>query len=393
MSTENLPVVDLAEATSGDPARVATASQALLRGFGYYGLVCVKGCDTFYPHGDAKASTFKLYDEYCEVLKRPAEELRSYGGAEIWFQRGYTPPNTEVGVASGGKPDLKECWFAQCGDSMDDRCKKWYPEIYRENIWPEGADDFRQSYTACGTALHEIGRVLMELSEHALEVPNGSFTEKAKGGCHTSRLLRYVELDDELAQQSAEGEINWGEEHTDMNLITILPGGAFYRGTERQPPGQAPPGGGAGLYLRARPTTEFPAGQKVKGTPPPGCFIAQVGQMLEILSGGAFIATPHHIVAPTVPGWSRCSMAHFVHLRGDAVVTPVPGCKNAEEDADSLYAPPVLAGTYVLKTLVDIGLAGPDQLQKLGYRNYSRLEKQRSLEHDSKKLKPGTGGA
>merc|ERR1719446_755342 len=126
-----------------------------------------------------------------------------------------------------------------------------------------------------------------------------------------------------------------------MNVITILPGGAFYHGQDRQPSGTKPPGGGAGLFLRARPTKEHPTGQKVSGTPPPGCFIAQVGQQLEVLSGGAFIATPHHIVAPTVPGWSRCAMAHFVHLRGDSLVAPVPGCEGAEKDADMMYAPPV----------------------------------------------------
>jgi isopenicillin N synthase-like dioxygenase len=383
MSVNELPVIDLADAVSGDEVRIARAVEALRLGFGYYGLVCLKGYDEFYLSKDGKTSTFELYDQFVELLKRPREELRNYGGAKIWFQRGYTPPNTEVGVASGGKPDLKECWFNQCGGSPSERCKKWYPEIYADNIWPEDADSFRNSYTACGDALNDIGKVLLQLSEFALKVPAGSFTEKADQGPHVSRLLRYLALDDELAKQSVDGEINWGEEHTDMNLITILPGGAFYRGQDRQPPATKPPGGGAGLYLRARPTKEHPTGRKVSGTPPPGCFIAQVGQQLEVLTGGAFIATPHHIVAPTVPGWSRCAMAHFVHLRGDSLVAPVCGCEGAEADADMMYAPPVLAGTYVLKTLVDIGLAGAQQLDKLGYRNYGRLNEQRALDAES----------
>lgn len=379
MSTEDLPVIDLVEATSGDEAKVRKAVKALREGFAYYGLVCVAGCDKFYESQDGKKATFDLYDKYVEVLKRPKEELNSYGGAKLWYQRGYTPPNTEVGVASAGKPDLKECWFAQCGGTPDERCRKWYPEIYAENIWPKEADHFKENYEECGNALNDIGTVLLKLSEQALNLPEGAFVEKAQNGCHVTRLLRYIELDDSLSKRSLDGEINWGEEHTDMNMVTILPGGAFYQGAERQPSGTLPPGGGAGLYLRARPNKEHPAGQKVKGTPPPGCFIAQVGQQLEVLSGGAFIATPHHIVAPTVPGWSRCSMAHFVHMRGNAVVAPVTG-GSVPEDADDMYAPPVLAGTYVLKTLVDIGFAGHDQLNKLGYRNYDLLNQQRALE-------------
>jgi isopenicillin N synthase-like dioxygenase len=380
MSTEELPVVDLADATSGDEARVARAAEALALGFGHYGLVCLRGCDEFYKNKDGKQSTFDLYDQYVEVLKRPKEELTSYGGAKIWFQRGYTPPNTEVGVASGGRPDLKECWFNLVGDEACPRCTKWYPEIYAENVWPANAEEFRSSYTDCGKALNDIGAVLLSLSETALKVPKGSFADKAQRAPSLTRLLRYVELNEDLAKQSKSGEVNWGEEHTDMNMITLLPGGAFYQGPDRQPTGTAPPGEASGLYLRARPTKEHPTGQKVKGTPPPGCFIAQVGQQLEVLSGGAFIATPHHIVAPTVPGWSRCAMAHFVHLRSDTMMCPIEGCEGAAPDADALYAPPVLAGTYVLKTLVDIGLAGPDQLSKLGYRNYERLNEQRALD-------------
>jgi hypothetical protein len=41
------------------------------------------------------------------------------------------------------------------------------------------------------------------------------------------------------------------------------------------------------------------------------------------------------------------------------------------------YGPPVLAGTYALKTLVDIGLAPKSTIEKLGYRHYDRLEAQR----------------
>jgi hypothetical protein len=42
-----------------------------------------------------------------------------------------------------------------------------------------------------------------------------------------------------------------------------------------------------------------------------------------------------------------------------------------------LLSPPVLAGTYAIKTLVDIGLAPKSAIDKLGYRHYDRLEAQR----------------
>ncbi|MGZ3458089.1 MAG: isopenicillin N synthase family dioxygenase, partial [Archangium sp.] len=42
------------------------------------------------------------------------------------------------------------------------------------------------------------------------------------------------------------------------------------------------------------------------------------------------------------------------------------------------YAPPVLAGTYDIKTLVDIGLAPASALDQLGYRHYDRLNRMRA---------------
>ena len=104
--------------------------------------------------------------------------------------------------------------------------------------------------------------------------------------------------------------------------------------------------------------------------------MAQVGQQLEILTGGTFLATPHVITATKVPGWSRMSAAHFVHAHAEAILAPLPPFRgDAQLEA---YGPPVLASTYSLKTLVDIGLAPKTALDKLGYRHYERLAKTRT---------------
>ena len=60
------------------------------------------------------------------------------------------------------------------------------------------------------------------------------------------------------------------------------------------------------------------------------------------------------------------------------ILTPLPNFQSPESIHD--YSPPVLAGTYSLKTLVDIGLAPPNELNKLGYRHYRRLSEQRDAE-------------
>ncbi|MCA9573690.1 MAG: isopenicillin N synthase family oxygenase, partial [Myxococcales bacterium] len=138
------------------------------------------------------------------------------------------------------------------------------------------------------------------------------------------------------------------------------------------------PDDSAGLYLRTRPTAEHPNGRRLQGVAPPGCMVAQVGQQLEILTGGRLLATPHEILPPKAVGWTRCSFAHFIHVHAHQILRPL--APFADAATVQAYRPSVLAGTYGTKTLVDINLAPPDALQGLGYRHYKRLAEHRQEE-------------
>ena len=296
------------------------------------------------------------------------QEKARFGGADIWFQRGWTPPNTERAVVAGGQPDFKECYFA-CPTEVDPDARAQYPQIYAENRWPEGlagfdTQEFERLYLAMGRALHAAGEALLRAAAPALDLPEDSLVRLVGGGPHVTRVLHYLPLTPEQVGNN----ILWGEEHTDFNLLTILPGGRFYDSEHKSAPA---PDGKSGLYLRTRGTADAPAGDLVRGTPPPGCIVAQVGQQLEVLTGGTFLATPHVVTPPGVAGISRMSSAHFVHMHSNEVVFPLPAFRTTASVA--AYGPPVLAGTYSMKTLVDIGLAPPNALDRLGYRHYDRL--------------------
>ncbi len=239
-----------------------------------------------------------------------------------------------------------------------------YPEIFADNVWPEGDEAFRDDYISLGQQLHEAGLSLLSGLSLALGLPPRGFDHRLEGGAHVFRLLRYLPLGPDQVDKG----ILWGEEHTDFNLLTLLPGGRFL-----DPQGSpcARPDEASGLFLRTRPTKEHPRGVMVRGRPPEGCIVAQVGQALEILTGGAVLATPHVITAPKTPGYTRVSGAHFLHLHPHQMVLPFERFRTPETLA--AYSPPVLAGTYSIKTLVDIGLAPKDAIDKLGYRHYARL--------------------
>jgi isopenicillin N synthase-like dioxygenase len=358
----SVPVVSLADLQSTDPTTQAAVAEAIRIAFGTYGLIYIR------DHGIARDEVLSTYDAFRTVLERPAEEKASWGGEEIWYQRGWTPPNTEQAVVAGGQPDFKECYFCSPIE-LDPTCKRAWPQVYADNVWPDDAPVFRDGMMALGAQIHTIGLDLLRGCERALGLPDGELVERCTGAPHVTRLLKYLELG---ADQVDTG-ILWGEEHTDFNLLTLLPGGSFYREGHEDGPED-----GGGLWLRTRPTAEHPTGEMVRGKPPEGCIVAQVGQQLEVLTAGRFTATPHVITAPSEPGWTRCSMAHFIHLHGRQLVAPL-GVFEADEGAGA-YQPPVLAGTYAHKTLVDIGLAPPESLDRLGYRHYARLSDFRAAE-------------
>ncbi len=360
MAEADIPVVDLTALESAD----AAADRSLVDALGTYGLVHVRGLDL------DRAALLALYADFIALTERPLEQKAPLGRADLWYQRGWTPPDTEKAVLAGGQPDFKECYFAAPHD-VDADCRVEYPQIYADNVWPEGLPDFQARYLAMGRLLHATGLTVLAAVARALGLAAGTFAERVEGGAHVTRLLRYLAV----KPQQVERGVLWGEEHTDFNLLTLLPGGQFY-----DPEGQpAPrPDEHGGLYLRSRPTPDAPAGRRVRGLAPPGCLVVQVGQQLEILTGGALVATPHEIAPPKTPGYTRCSLAHFVHLHAHQVVTPLGPFRTAETVA--AYRPPVLAGTYGTKTLVDIGLAPRDALDRLGYRHYERLADQRRAE-------------
>ena len=197
----------------------------------------------------------------------------------------------------------------------------------------------------------------------ALGVDEDKLAGRIAGGPHLTRALRYRPLD--LAQ--AKARVRWGEEQTDFGLLTVLPCSQYTDHAGRPGPAPDPV---SGLFVKTRTTEARPAGMIVPASAPPGCLVARAGQQLEILSGGTFLATPHHVRAPKVPGFGRTCAVHTLNLHVRRRLLPLGTFRTPETVA--AYAPPVLAGSYLAKTLVDRGVAPPSALDGLGYRHYDQ---------------------
>ena len=209
-----IPTVDLDDLRAGGARRDA-ACAAIREGFGAYGLVYVRS------HGIAPETLDAFYDAFVRFTSLPEADKRRFARPEIWYQRGWTPPNTEQAVAGGGQPDFKECYFAATMP-LDPECKTEHPEICAENVWPDDPR-FAEVYTVMGNALHSVGQELLRGAAVALGLEERNFTDRIDGAAHVTRALRYIPLTPEQVEQG----VLWGEEHTDFNLLTLLPGGRF----------------------------------------------------------------------------------------------------------------------------------------------------------------------
>ena len=168
-------------------------------------------------HGVDAAALERYYDAFGEFIGWSTEAKKPYGRADLWYQRGWTPPNTEVAVASNGQPDFKECYFA-APYPPDESSALEFPRLYPENLWPPDAPAyFQDGLLTLGRALHEAGLALLRGAAQALGLPTTAFTDPCARGPHVTRALQYLPLKPDQVNTG----ILWGEEHTDFNLLTL----------------------------------------------------------------------------------------------------------------------------------------------------------------------------
>ena len=230
----------------------------------------------------------------------------------------------------------------------------------------------RSARSRAGLALHVAGLKLLRgaalalgLSEDTLRRAVRERPARVRACCTTCRSR---------AEQMNTG-ILWGEEHTDFNLLTLLPGWALPR-----PRGQgraARPTTRAGLYLRTRADARAPRrAAGARHARRPAASSRRWASSWRSSAAAPSSRRPHVITAPRHARLARSvrrALRAPAHQHG---ALPAPALRTAE--AVRAYAPPVLAGTYAIKTLVDIGLAPPSALDQLGYRHYDRLDAQRA---------------
>jgi len=151
-------------------------------------------------------------------------------------------------------------------------------------------------------------------------------TEKAK-----ARLLYYYPLSDEERKEG--GEDSWIGWHNDSGFLTALAGDMYIDDATGE---EVPcPDDKAGLYVTTR------SGESVQAVIPNDCMGVQIGECVQIITGGKIVATPHCVRGASVPGIGRIALPVFIDTAPGVELAMPEGCTREQVFESSMLNPKV----------------------------------------------------
>jgi isopenicillin N synthase-like dioxygenase len=204
-------------------------------------------------------------------------EIRMEKGGRAW--RGYFPVGGEL---TSGRPDLKEGIYFGAELTEDHPLVRSGTPMHGPNLFPRNIPLFRETVLEYIAAMTSLGHAIMEGLGLSLGLNESYFAER-----YTSdplilfRIFNYPPAPARIPEDH-----RWGVgEHTDYGLLTIL---------KQDKTG--------GLEVKSK------AGW-VEAKPIPGAFVCNIGDMLDLITGGLYRSTPHRVNSP--PEHDRLSFPFF----------------------------------------------------------------------------------
>ena len=278
-----LPIVDIAALFEEDSAEITQTTTALHHAFSEIGFaIVVNHGVTAETIADMRAAVKAVFDTPREVLAKQTVEKGNYRG---FVPLGYFTPNS-----GKGKADQYEAWKLHTETPLDDPiCAR--SSLYRPNRWPDISADVRTPILTYWDAMTRVSNAVLTALCNALGI-NAEYVLSCMPNPLTNMtLLNYPPME---PQSDA-----WGiHPHKDFNLLTLL---------AHDPIG--------GLEVRTR------SGAWISAQCPPDGLVMNVGDMLELWSGGRLMSTPHRVINRS--GQPRQSFPYFSVPRYDVMIEPL----------------------------------------------------------------------
>ena len=280
-----IPVVDIGALVAGthDRHEVAARIGDAGREWGFFYIVG-HGVDEHLQQQLEKVSQ----RFFAQDLETKLEIPMSRGG-RAW--RGYFPVGGEL---TSGKPDLKEGIYFGAELSDDHPLVKAGTPLHGPNLFPSNVPLFRETVLNYMAAMTQLGHSLMAAISLSLGLEESYFARR-----YTSDpliLFRIFNYPAPSLENGTESSLGVGE-HTDYGLLTIL---------------KQDTSGGLEVKIKSR---WFPA------PPMPNSFVCNIGDMLDRLTGGRYLSTPHRVRNQS--GHDRLSFPFFFDPNFGAEVRPI----------------------------------------------------------------------
>lgn len=315
---DEIPSLDLADFTSGDPVKKQAFVDALGEAYNNIGFVAIKN------HGLSDEDTAHLYETIQKFFALPDEVKIRYEIPELAGQRGYIGRGKEH--AKGRKTgDLKEFYHVGQEVTDNDPIKDEYPD----NIWPEELPEMKAIGLKVYKTLESAGIQMLRAIALYLGEDENYFDDKVHNGNSILRPIHYfpIENPEEIPDDAVRAA-----EHGDINLITLLMGASA-----------------DGLQVLRKDDKWIPI------TALPEQVVVNVGDMLSRHTNNKLKSTIHRVVNPPREQMktSRFSIPFFMHPRSDMDLSCLDSC--VDENHPKKFED-ITAGEFLNERLAEIGL-------------------------------------
>lgn len=313
-----LPIVDVSGLYSDDPAVRAAAAAALGKAAREVGFFYVTG------HKISSGLRADLVTQTKNFFSLPVEQKMEIYIGKSKNHRGYVPEGEEVML--GGKRDKKEA--LDLGRDLPETAPlvQAGTPMLGPNQWPE-VDGFRDTITNYYDAIFDLGEHLLRGFARALGRPEDFFDKFVTCPPSQLRLLHYPFNADAVDAQGIGA-------HTDYECFTLL--------------------------LPTAPGLEVMNGDGEWIDVPliPDAYIVNIGDMMEVWTNGAFVATSHRVRKVKE---ERYSFPLFFACDYDTEVAPLP---ELIAEGDAPHYEPIKAGDHLFAQTVQSFVYLRDRLAK-----------------------------
>lgn len=289
VATESLPVIDVADLSSADPAKRAAVGEALRA-------ACLdKGFFYCSGHGISQGLIDAAFAQTRALFDLSNEEKDKLDKSHSRANRGYEKLGGQT-LEAGAMPDRKEGYYI--GLELPEADPRVAAGRFNRgpNIWPTDLPSFRPTMRAYFAALTDLSETLMRGIALSLNLPEDAFKDYCKDPLPTLRLLHYPPARADAPEERGAGA------HTDFGGLTIL---------------LQDDNGGLQVFDAA-------SDGWIHADPIPGTYIVNLGDMIARWTNDKYRSTLHRVI--NTSGRERYSIPFFFAGNPDYEVKCIPSC-------------------------------------------------------------------